>query len=187
MEKPEWRKLFLAARGALSAFERASFSSFIHRRIVSHPVWQQARTVGAYISLPDEVQTRPLLRQAWQRGKQIVAPAVDQHNHTLTFHRLSRMDEMRWRSRGPLEPPRTRPVAQELIDLVLVPGVGFDERGYRLGFGKGYYDRFLGSCRAFRMGLAFEAQLTGVLPTSAWDTPVDCIVTEKRFLPLTAV
>ena len=184
MEKPEWRKRFLAARRTLSAFERASFSSFIHRRIVSHPVWQQARTVGAYISLPDEVQTRPLLRHAWQRGKQIVAPAVERFNHNLTFHRLSRTDELRWRSHGLLEPPRTRPVAHELIDLVLVPGVGFDERGYRLGFGKGYYDRFLGSCRAFRIGLAFEAQLTAVLPTGAWDIPVDCIVTEKRFLPL---
>jgi 5-formyltetrahydrofolate cyclo-ligase len=184
MEKHEWRKYFLAARRALSAFQRASFSSAIHRRVLSHPAWQRARTVGAYIALPDEVQTHSLLRLARECGKQLAAPIVDPLKQRLTFHKLSRLADVCLRRPGLLEPSRSHPVAHEQLDLVLVPGIGFDERGFRLGFGKGYYDRFLETCRAFRMGLAFENQLTSLLPTKSWDIPVNCIVTEKRLIPV---
>lgn len=184
MEKPEWRKIFLTARRALSYFQRTAYSSSVQQRVLSHPAWQRARTVGAYIALPDEVQTGALLHHAWARGKQIAAPVVDPMRQQLVFHKLSRPSDLRPRLHGVLEPPRSRPITHERLDLLLVPGVGFDENGFRLGFGKGYYDRLLGSCRAFRMGLAFEAQLTRRLPAQAWDVPVDCIATEKRLIPI---
>lgn len=186
MEKPEWRKHFLTARRALSAFQRASFSAAIHRRVLSHPAWQRAHIVGAYIALPDEVQTRSLLRHAWKLGKELAAPVVDQFLQKLTFHKFSRLADLHRRQNGLLEPMASQPISQDGLDLVLVPGVGFDENGFRLGFGKGYYDRFLSTCRAYRMGLAFETQLTRCLPLQSWDVPVDCIITEKRLISVSA-
>ncbi|MEW6517191.1 MAG: 5-formyltetrahydrofolate cyclo-ligase [candidate division FCPU426 bacterium] len=180
MEKQEWRQHFLQARRSLSALQRISFSAAIHRQVLNHPAWHRARTIGFYFAFPDEVQTHSLLQSAWKRGKKIAAPVINRWRQNIEFRLLSSIPPWPLPHKQMTRLPIMQPLPAERLDLVLVPGVGFDERGIRLGFGKGYYDRFFKSCRAFRMGLAYESQLTSCLPSREWDVPVDCLITEKR-------
>ena len=184
MPKTDLRRKFLLARRALSHWHRRAFSARIQRRVMSHPAWKRARALGTYLSLPDEVVTHTLVQQAWSLGKHLAAPVVNQAKNIMHFHRLDHQTPLQPGALGILEPQDSPPVSCEALDLLLIPGVGFDESGFRLGFGKGYFDRFLRSCKAFRMGLAYEAQLTPALPVSSWDVPMDCIITEKRIIPL---
>lgn len=186
MNKTDLRRKFLLARRALSPFHRRAYSARIQRRVLSHPAWNRARTLGAYLSLPDEVVTHRLVKQALSLGKQLAAPVVNQAKNIMHFQRIDHQTPLQPGALGILEPRDSRTVSAEDLDLLLIPGVGFDESGFRLGFGKGYFDRFLQGCRAFRMGLAYEAQLTPALPASPWDVPMDCIITEKRIIPLHA-
>lgn len=186
MHKTDLRRKFLLARRALSHFHRRAFSARIQQRVMSHPAWKQAHALGTYLSLPDEVVTHTLVQQAWSLGKQLAAPVVNQAKNIMRFHRIDHQTPLQPGALGILEPRDSQTVSAEDLDLLLIPGVGFDESGFRLGFGRGYFDRFLQSCKAFRMGLAYEAQLTPALPASTWDVPMDCIVTEKRIIPLRA-
>lgn len=187
MSKGEIRKRVLAARQALSAEELTRKSARIVALILELPEYRAARTVMLYLDFRCEVQTGPLVRAALAQGKRVAVPVTQVAARRLIPSLLVRYPEEvapgTWGIPEP-RPEYVRPVPVEEIDLVLVPGVAFDPQGNRLGYGGGFYDRFLPLTRAdcFRVAPAFELQIVDHIQTGPFDCPVHCIVTEERIL-----
>lgn len=181
-EKKALRRRVLAARDALGAEERARRSAALTARLLALPLWQTAHTVHLFAPFGSEVDTLPLCRALWAEGRAAVLPRVApdrQLEHCLAL--------------GPedLEPgawsiPEPTRSCQEIdpaeVALVLVPGVAFDRAGGRLGYGGGYYDRFLDDCPAPRVALAFHLQLVPAVPRDAHDRLVHAIVTDEELV-----
>ncbi|MEW6547138.1 MAG: 5-formyltetrahydrofolate cyclo-ligase [Bacillota bacterium] len=181
-ERAELRRRVLAQRLALAPEEVVALSERVKSHLLSHPVWQVSRVVLGYASFRQEVDTFPLLADAVASGKELALPRVDRKRRVLDLLRVRDLAaDLVPGYQGILEPDpgRCPPVDAALVDLVLVPGVVFDRRGFRLGYGGGYYDRLLGYLpRAVRVGLAFSLQVVDQLPVLPHDLPVDILVTE---------
>ncbi|MDI6824751.1 MAG: 5-formyltetrahydrofolate cyclo-ligase [Bacillota bacterium] len=184
------RRQVLEQRLALPAHRVAELSERVRAHLLSHPAWQACRAVLAYASFRQEVDTFPVLAAALTQGKELILPRVDRRRKRLDLLRVSDPGaDLRSGYQGILEPDPARcpPVDAARIDLVLVPGVVFDRRGFRLGYGGGYYDRLLASLPgAVRVGLAFSLQVVDEIPALAHDLPVDILVTEEGALQFRA-
>jgi 5-formyltetrahydrofolate cyclo-ligase len=180
-DKAELRAALLEARAAILPAVRETLSAAICGRAVVLPVFRAAGTVHAYVGVASEVRTLPLLEAAWGAGKRVVCPRIGIGGR-LEARRVRSVGDLVPGARGLREPdPETTAlVPAEEIDLVVVPAVGFDRHGARLGFGEGYYDRFLSTTDASRLGLAFSLQIVERIPQGPGDEPVHWIVTERE-------
>jgi len=126
----------------------------------------------------------PFVAGALAQGKVVALPRVDADSGELMLHRYVEGDPLEESGFAVREPLATAPgVELDMVDVVLVPGLGFDERGQRLGYGKGFYDRLLPRLkRAVRVGLCFELSLLAEVPASETDVPVDVIVSCRRVI-----
>ena len=179
--KAQLRAALLEARRGIPPAERETLSVAICRRAAGLPAYRAARTVHAYVGVASEVRTLPLLEDAWRAGKRVVCPRIAIDGR-LEGRQIHSPEDLVVGPRGLMEPDTetTSLVPADQIDLVLVPGVGFDRRGGRLGFGGGYYDRFLSTTGALRVGLAFSLQIVDGIPQGPEDEPVHWIVTERE-------
>ena len=136
-----------------------------------------------------EVATRGIVRRALAAGRTIVCPRVRWNPRGLDSFAIRSLDDLVESRRGLWEPDPERAVAvdPETVDVVLVPGLAFDRRGWRIGFGAGLYDRFLAGVDAPRVALAFSLQIQPSLPVEPHDEPVDWIVTEGESIACRAI
>ena len=180
-QKAELRAALLEARGAILPAVRETLSAAICGRALVLPVFRAAGTVHAYVGVASEVRTLPLLEAAWGAGKRVVCPRIG-IGARLEGRLVRSVEDLVAGPRGLREPDpdTTALVPAEEIDLVVVPAVGFDRHGARLGFGGGYYDRFLSTTDASRLGLAFSLQIVDRIPQGPGDEPVHWIVTERE-------
>jgi len=184
------RHQVLARRAAMSPLERILGSQEIFTRLLDLPVFQQARGVHLFMSLPEEVDTAAILRASIKAGKAVFLPYQVPAEQRLG---CAHWGPDQWLEAGPLgilEPaPECRAsVDLAAIDLVLVPGVAFDRRGGRLGYGKGYYDRFLAEVAERRgslpalVALAFSVQIVEAVPLDGWDVRIPQVLTERELI-----
>jgi len=180
--KAELRRRFLESRSAMDPALGAALSGRIAERLAELPEYAEARVVHLYIgAVGGEVATRAIALEVLQAGKRLVCPRVV-GGRRLEHHEIRSLDELVESPRGLWEPdPHRSPrMAPSELDLVLVPGIAFDRLGNRLGFGTGYYDRFLSDLTVPKVALAFSLQITDAVPHSPRDVPVDWIVTESE-------
>ena len=183
--KEEIRERILKCRNRMTPEEIAAKSAEIVLRLTGLPEIREAAVLMIYLSFGSEVRTDGILRWAWGNGKRIVVPRCRPEERRLTPCLLSGFSELETGHYGIREPKaeQVRAVPAEEIDAVLVPAVAFDRRGYRVGYGGGYYDRFLPKVpRAARIGAAFACQMVGRIPAGPHDIPVDRIATEEGIL-----
>ena len=151
--------------------------------VASCAEFQAARVVMLYLSMPTEVDTSPLALKAWQAGKTVVVPKVSwDQRRMLPVEINSLNDHMTTSGPGVREPVSGKPVPVDFIDMVVVPGLGFNEKGYRIGRGMGFYDRFLAQNEfiGISCGLAFDQQIVaGEFPVQAHDIPLSMLVTDQ--------
>ncbi len=179
--KKTLRKQVLAVRDHLSPDERTAKSRQIGEKLFALPEFTAARLIMFFASFRSEVDTVPMIRQALQSGKRIILPKVK--NKALELFEIADFDaDVVPGGWGIPEPQRGTPGRLEDVDLMVVPGAVFDERGNRIGYGAGYYDKLLPSFKGATVALAFEAQIVGHIPVEAHDIPVGKIVTEKRVI-----
>ena len=171
----------LAARDALSPEKRTAKSREIEERLFSLPEFKSARIVLFFASFRSEVDTGSMIRRALTFGKRVVLPKVD--GTGLALYEIADWDnDVSPGAWGIPEPHEKRPVRLDELDLILVPGAAFDERGNRLGYGAGFYDKLLSAFTKTTLALAFEAQIVPRVPAEEHDVPVKKIVTEKRVI-----
>jgi 5-formyltetrahydrofolate cyclo-ligase len=178
------RKRLAALRRSLTAEARAQRAAAACAHFARDPSFDDARVVLGYAPLRFELDPSPLLSLARQHGKLVALPRVMPDSGELSLHLYAEGDALEESGFGVREPLASAPqVAPEQVDLVLVPGLAFDMRGYRLGYGKGFYDRLLPRLRrASSAGMAFELSLLPEVPSEEHDIPVQRVVTEKRVL-----
>ncbi|HEY5975421.1 MAG TPA: 5-formyltetrahydrofolate cyclo-ligase, partial [Geobacteraceae bacterium] len=160
---------------------RRAASLVIQQQVMARPEFQAARTVALYVSIDGEVETAELVAAALAAGKTVVLPAVA--GQSLVFRQVDATIGLVCGAFGICEPPTEAwivPIAN--IDLFVIPGVGFDLAGRRLGYGKGYYDRalhaFEGAGRL--MGICYDFQLVAEIVGEPHDVQMDLVVTEQR-------
>lgn len=182
--KQSIRAELLLRKHALSALERQKKSRAVSQLLLQLPQFQEARLIHLYLSYDAEVETNMLFHIARGMNKQVAVPVINPTSKSLLFSELDKLTS-RVLEQGPLKIPQPRPAFQkkidpQTIDLWIIPGVGFDPQGRRLGQGGGYYDRALQGINKPVVGLAFEIQIMPHLPVEATDIPVDYIITENR-------
>ena len=179
--KASLRKQITEARDGLSHLERVIKSLEIGKRLLGMPLFVEASTIMFFAAFRSEVDTIPMIRKSLAEGKHVVMPKV--RGRDLVLFEIKDFDEDislgRW---GIPEPHEQRPITLDAIDLMIVPGVAFDEHGNRLGYGAGYYDRIITNYDGETIALAFELQIVPQVPVTENDCPIKQIVTEKRII-----
>ena len=187
MIKKVMRQSALHRRRGLSSEEIEEKSDTMRAILFDLSLFKRARLVVFYVSLPEEVQTHRMIEDTHQMGKRVALPVVDWVNKKIIPFEIKdprcRMVPGSFNIPEPAKCARY-PVSLEEIDMVIVPGVAFDAGGRRLGFGGGFYDRFLDKLfpGVVSIALAFECQLKGEIPCEKHDITVDYIITEKRLI-----
>lgn len=177
----------LALRRSQSSQAIERKSDEIKRKLLGISQFSMAGTILFYLALADEVQTEKMIEHSLKLGKRIAVPLIESQNNQILISELKDPErELEPGTLGILQPKKNfyRPLKIEQLELVIVPGVAFDKRGNRLGFGKGFYDRFLRKApeRTQSIALAFELQLVDDIRSQLHDVPVDYIITEKRII-----
>jgi 5-formyltetrahydrofolate cyclo-ligase len=185
--KSEMRQQALALRRSIPSIDLTRLSADIEARVRSLNEYSVARTIASYVAKPDEVQTESLIRHSLIAGKRVLVPKTDQLARRLIFSELRDPHlDLAPGQMGILEPrpDHLRPVDLSEAALVLVPVVAWDVRGYRLGYGRGYFDRALAGLDrgVVTIGLALELQRFPELPIEKHDVPLRMIITEKRVI-----
>ncbi|MGH8352643.1 MAG: 5-formyltetrahydrofolate cyclo-ligase [Pseudomonas sp.] len=185
------RSLLRQTRRALSALEQRQATRALYRQLAQHPLFRRARHLALYLPNDSEIDPRGLLAEAQRRGKTTYLPVLNPWPHThMVFQRVEPGEKLKPNRFGIPEPRvnRTRQRKVWALDLVLLPLVGFDDTGGRLGMGGGFYDRSL-AYRALRkkwhkptlLGLAHECQKVDRLTLASWDVPLQATVTDKAW------
>lgn len=190
LDKKRLRTQLLALRRGLGPRARADADARIATAVAATEQWREAPVVLAYLSVGDEVDTRELVRLAWDAGKMVAAPRVT-GPRSLAWYRVEAGDEFEVSAMGieePLARGERRVESARLGErsIALVPGLAFDEMGYRLGYGGGFYDAFLERFGGVSIGLCRDAALVPSLADmgalEAHDRAVGIVVTETRLL-----
>jgi len=182
--KEKLRKQIKEKRERQSKEENRKKSKEIKERLFNLKEYRIARTVLFYVSYDGEVFTHDIIKEALD-DKRVVVPISNKEDCSLSLSELKNWGDLEISSYGILEPKKDciREASVDEIDLIVVPGVGFDEQGCRIGHGNGYYDGLLrNSTNAIHIGLAFENQIVKEVPIESHDIPVDKIVTEERII-----
>ena len=186
-DKATVRHGILAARDAIARDERLVKSSAIGLKLVEQAEYIGSGTILFYLNFRSEAATRTIIDAALTAGKKVLLPKVDRKAHRLRLFEVKDLGaDLEAGYMGIYEPMESvaRPASPEEADLVIMPGVGFDTSGRRLGYGGGYYDRLIETLRpdAKLIALAFDAQVVDEIPAEEHDKKVDKIITESRVI-----
>lgn len=181
--KKRLRDQILKRRDALSPSEVIEKSRLIQQRLFRNSWYQTARSILFYVSYDNEVNTHDMIQKSLRDEKNVIVPKTNVKNKTLLLSKLRHWDDLCPGTYSILEPKETciQDISLSCIDLCIMPGIAFDDKGNRIGHGGGYYDRLLqGKCHAHRIGLAYEFQIVKNIPAEPHDIRVEKIITEKR-------
>jgi len=178
--KRELRSYYRQMRDSLSADERRLSDEIILNRLNSLEQYKRAAVILTYVSTGSEVGTEKLIAQAVTDGKKVACPLCNKEGHIMTFHCISSLDELAVGAYGISEPRPDAPAvsAEDMAESIcIVPGLAFDTSGGRLGYGGGYYDRFLCCYSGVSIGLCRAGCLSAqALPRDRYDICVDLVI-----------
>jgi 5-formyltetrahydrofolate cyclo-ligase len=166
---------------AMGEPDRHAKSMAACRLIAGMAEFDAARVVMLYLSNPTEVDTASLALKCWQQNKSVVVPKVSWDQRRMLPVEINSLKDAMTMTGPVREPVSGKPIPLDLIDLVIVPGLGFTPKGYRIGRGMGFYDRFLAQPEfvGLSCGLAFEEQVIEDLPVLDHDMPLSMLVTDR--------
>ncbi len=166
-------------RKALSHEQITGMSEKITAHVTASAAYKNSRCICVYIAAFNEPRTIPLIKAALADGKRICIPVSDTDTFTLTLSYIEKTDELISGAYG-IPEPETIDIADPAdVDLILVPGIVFDENGSRIGFGKGFYDRLLAGTASTKIGICYSFQICGGISADTHDIPMDMLATEK--------
>ena len=171
------RKVILKKRNRLSKEDLIKKSRIIEEKLLNSEDYKKAKTVMFYVSFGSEVNTREMIKETLKnktvcvpvvKGNEIIASLIED------FKDLNKKNEF-----GIMEPAKIKKIEKDKIDLVFVPGVVFDKSNQRIGYGKGYYDKFLKDFKGKKIGLAFKMQVLEIVPCCNTDVCLDKVISES--------
>jgi 5-formyltetrahydrofolate cyclo-ligase len=189
--KKTLREILIKKRDSIDKKEKELREKSIRKRLFSLKYFKEAETILFYASFRSEVETIKCMEHALRMGKRIALPVIDRPHKRLRLYEIKDTSELEPNNIGIPEPvpARSRGIKLEEVDLIIIPGIGFDPSGNRLGYGAGYYDRLLAYKKKNPVGirghipsvaLAFEEQIVERIPAESHDIKVDIIITDTR-------
>lgn len=181
--KKELRQRIRAVLAGIAPEEVAAKSQRACQLLFQQQEFTKSEVLMVFLSLPAEIDTSPIVLRAWQERKRVLAPKVSwNQRRMLPIEIRSMTDDLTVSTMGIREPVSGIPIPIAIIDLVIVPGLAFDEYGNRLGRGRGFYDRFLAhpEFQGVSCALGFEEQMVPNVPVGPLDKPVDMVVTDEK-------
>lgn len=182
-QKDDIRAEYSARRAAMDRAEKQRKDDAICRAALSLVSFRYAEFVLLYAALENEIDVSKIAVEALARGKKIAFPRCDKETHTMRYHIVTSLDELQKDAYGILEPPKDNPVYDPEKDLgsaiCFVPGLVYDRAGYRLGYGKGFYDRYLSAFSGCTLGVVYSDYILPTVPRGRYDVSVNILLTEK--------
>lgn len=174
LTKKEYRAAIRSRKREMTPEDITLRSHALCRQVLNSDAYRSAQTLYGYLPFNQEVQTMPLLQQALSEGKQVALPKC--YGTEMRFVLVSDLSRIQRSAFGAPEPVDDSPLAADKNALVIVPGLAFDRRGYRIGYGGGYYDRFLSREPDHpTIALCYDFQVVDRLPADLHDIPVDTV------------
>ena len=182
MTKEQLRKELKKKRGQVSKKQREVWNQAIRAHLFGLSAYTDARKVMVYLSFGWEIDTWAIVENLQKQGKEVYVPVVQRQPKQLIARGYTSREDLIPAVFGILEPgPQASTVHPLELDLVIVPGLAFSAQGFRIGYGGGYYDRFLTTTNANSVGLVYHSFIRDV-PADSWDQAVDFLVTEEGVL-----
>ncbi|MGY0401981.1 5-formyltetrahydrofolate cyclo-ligase [Carnobacterium jeotgali] len=178
--KPFLRQKMISFLKSISSEEKVAVEKKLEENLFKSEEWKTAKRVGVTLSQGFEWNTLGVIERAWQEGKIVCAPKCVPQTKAMIFYDFTNLEQLEKGFYNLIEPKpqETKEVSKTEIDLVLVPGLIFDKKGFRIGFGGGYYDRFLKDFPNQTAALIYSKQLTTGFPIESFDIPVQKVITE---------
>lgn len=182
-QKEELRQELKSRVKNLSVKQRADASIRACTLLREQKKWKEARNVFFYAATPDEISLLTIIQEGLASQKNILLPRYISTTGEYEAAQITSLEDCTPRKFGILEPGEKCPIFPlNQLDLLLVPGVGFDPLGNRLGKGRGFYDRLLVHAVGFKCGVAFDEQIVSKVPAAPHDIRMNCILTPSRWL-----
>jgi 5-formyltetrahydrofolate cyclo-ligase len=166
----------------MSESTKTELSKDVQSRVLKSAKFESSLSLGAYFAFGSEVRTDAIIDEALRLGKKVSLPKVE--GEMIRFYEFSDRKNLVSGKFGIMEPQSSKEITD--IDLIIVPGVAFDKEGYRLGYGKAYYDKYLSNISAYSIGLAYSFQVTDGFHRDPHDRKVDALATEKSLISFDA-
>lgn len=184
MDKDLIRHKVLHQLKQLNREERSKIESQLLNKLTNMNEWSKAKSIAITMSMGAEWKTQPIIEKAWAEGKRVAIPKSIHDTKELHYYIITSFTQVETGYYGIEEPDPNQAsrVFKDDFDLVIVPGVAFMKNGYRIGFGGGYYDRFLSDYRGPTVSLVDDLQLVERFPVEAYDVPVDKLVMPKQII-----
>ncbi|GAA0818205.1 5-formyltetrahydrofolate cyclo-ligase [Clostridium tertium] len=184
-EKKVLRNKILEIRDSLNNNEKELMDNKIFNELINTDLYKRAINIFIYISFSNEINTRNIIEKAFKDKKNVFIPKVYKNDKLMKAIKLNSIDELKKNSMGILEPiDDSNYIEKENIDLIVVPGVVFDKECNRIGYGGGYYDRYLKDIKSKenKIALAYDLQIVDKIESEVHDIKVDYIITNTRAL-----
>ncbi len=182
-EKTLIRKFLLERRGQINQDQKDSMDEKIFKNFTKSLFYKNAETIFIFVSFGSEVDTKRIIEKALEDGKIICVPKIKSKKIGMEIFKINSLDDLKEGYFGILEPvDESEKMSGEDLDLIIVPGVGFDRNGYRLGYGGGFYDRFFQDLtkKIPKIALGYDIQVVDELIVEEHDEKIDGLITETH-------
>ena len=179
--KNQLRKKYLDLRKEMPTEKKTELDGKISTKLLNSVSYRHANTVLCYFSTDAEIDTHNIILTALKDGKKVALPRCIPEKLTMNFHYIESFDDLELTSMGIYEPKENLPIfdCNESLSICIIPAVVFDKGGYRIGYGRGYYDRFLNGFSGAQIGIIYSSCIEDKLPRGRYDCAVDVLITEK--------
>ncbi len=177
--KQDLRKEFLEKRNSLLEYEVTKRSQLIQSKFFELDIYKKCDYIFTYVNMGSEVKTIEIIKQAFKDNKKVAVPKILRRSEEMIFVEISFLNELVKGTFNTLEPISCKKVLSTNNTIILIPGLVFDKRNYRIGYGGGYYDKYLYKSKSLaKIGLAYNFQVIDSIPKDKYDIPVDFIITD---------
>lgn len=180
-KKLQLRSKYKKIRQNMTKEKKQQLDIALYENFVSNIEYRQAKTILAFVSKDIEVDTTEIIKKAFSDNKTVAVPLCNTEEKLMDYYVINSFDDLEKGSYGLLEPIKERceKVTDFSSSICMVPGLVYDQCGYRLGFGKGYYDRFLTDYHGVTVGVCYSRCIEQELPRGFYDKPIDLVITDR--------
>ncbi|NLK94578.1 MAG: 5-formyltetrahydrofolate cyclo-ligase [Clostridiales bacterium] len=183
MDKKELRKYMIEKRNCITVEEKVSLDKEILEKLRGSESYIDSKNIFIYIGFGSEINTKEYINEFLKDGKSVFIPRTVISSKKMEAVKVNSLENLEKNKYGILEPGLKEEASdKKILDLIILPGVAFDLYGGRLGYGGGYYDRFLIGTKAKKVALAYDFQIISKIEIEEHDIPADSIITEKRII-----
>lgn len=179
MDKKTLRKEIQTKLKLISDENRKKYEEIIYEKLFENEKFKNSKCIAITIPFGTEINTYPIIEKLLDEKKIVCSPICEKESRKMTFYKIESLDNLiegHYGIKTPLMVEKNI-IFKEDIDLIIVPGVGFDRYNFRIGFGGGYYDRYLKDFKGHTISLAFKEQIIDKVPTNKFDLPVEFVIT----------